>query len=367
MVYVICGFFSIFSFMIADIFRKNPMNSFLQGSIIRLFCFVGFLILFLLSALRYGIGTDYFNYSVKMANAVQNGISGTEPLFKFIIQISLQLRSTQWIFILSSLLVVGCTVLAVFRQSEYYWLSMYLFITTTFFGFSMNGVRQAISTSIFLYAIQYIGQKRGYKYIILILLATMFHSSAIIYLPIYFLKNLQIKKLNIFGWAIVITIGGFLLRSRIKPIIQLVLTKFSIYGRYYTNNIDYDVDTINIFFLITNLVVLFIIMFTFINQNLDLSENMHFLVNTQILITIFSGFSFVIPVSFRILYMFIPIHILLIPKIIKIQNKAIFRYLIILTVVLMYGIVFAYFTFHSNFNGTLPYAINDNFIHQLLF
>lgn len=58
----------------------------------------------------------------------------------------------------------------------------------------MNGMRQSIATCVFVYATTFIEKKEPKKYVLAILFAMLFHNSAIILLPMYFITYLPILK-----------------------------------------------------------------------------------------------------------------------------------------------------------------------------
>lgn len=82
-----------------------------------------------------------------------------------------------------------------FRKRAYLYpfILLALFLSCIELGW-MNGIRQSISTCIFVYATTFIEKKQPLKYVLAILFAMQFHSSAIILLPIYFITLLPILK-----------------------------------------------------------------------------------------------------------------------------------------------------------------------------
>ena len=65
-------------------------------------------------------------------------------------------------------------------------LLFFIFVDGIFF-WSMNGVRQFVSISIFLYSIRFIIKREPVKYFSCIFLALLFHPSALLLVPIYFI------------------------------------------------------------------------------------------------------------------------------------------------------------------------------------
>jgi len=80
---------------------------------------------------------------------------------------------------------------------------------TGFIFFMMNGMRQAIAVMIFSLSIKYIRNKNPVKYCLVIFLAFLFHYSAILLLPLYFIIQ-KLVNINYKTWAIIIIISIFI-------------------------------------------------------------------------------------------------------------------------------------------------------------
>lgn len=76
-------------------------------------------------------------------------------------------------------------------------LALFFFITLGFFQFAMTGIRQLISISISLLGVRYIKEQKLLKYIIIIFLATQFHTSAVFFFPAYFIARMKTNRKNI--------------------------------------------------------------------------------------------------------------------------------------------------------------------------
>lgn len=91
-----------------------------------------------------------------------------------------------WLFLIA--LVSGVALMmGLVKYSEYFGLSCYLLIATTMFTYFVNGMRQFLVVTIFFCASYMIVERKWKEYIILILLLSTIHGSAIILLFIYFL------------------------------------------------------------------------------------------------------------------------------------------------------------------------------------
>lgn len=113
---------------------------------------------------------------------------------------------------------------------KYYFLGWVLFWIFQGFVFEIIILRNTKSIMLFLISIKYAHQKKVIKYMLLNLLGLMFHSSAALYLPLYFFFQLKrIKKLELALFCIGVFI--YILQIPIvKPILKIVAKTLP--GRY---------------------------------------------------------------------------------------------------------------------------------------
>lgn len=83
---------------------------------------------------------------------------------------------------------------AIITQSKVPWLSLWIYITMGFWQTSMNMAQNAMSIAIMLYAIKYIKQQQPYRWCFYIVLAALFHTSAIFFLPFYWLARIELNR-----------------------------------------------------------------------------------------------------------------------------------------------------------------------------
>ncbi len=94
------------------------------------------------------------------------------------------------LIMISSVITIFSFMLLFYNFSVHYAFSVFLFFTMGIYVSTMNGIRQYIATAIILLGAKYIfsSKKSDFlKLLPLILLASLFHSSAVILIPIYFL------------------------------------------------------------------------------------------------------------------------------------------------------------------------------------
>lgn len=82
------------------------------------------------------------------------------------------------------------------RFSKDYLLSTFLFVSIIFYN-SLFVLRQHFAVAILLHSIPYILDRKFIKFLIFQSVAILFHQSAVIFFPIYFLVGIEINKRNI--------------------------------------------------------------------------------------------------------------------------------------------------------------------------
>jgi len=189
--------------------------------------FLSFLFPVLLGSLRYGVGTDYSNYVILFNNFsklpleqfIYSNANNIEPglyvvarianIFPYAINLYFGLITFGTLFFL----YLG---LRRFRIS-YLPIALLLYYLMLF-PISFNAVRQMLAVSIFFYATSFIYQKKLFKYVCLILLAALFHKSAILLIPVYIVGIILPPK--------------FRINTRTFVIILLTLSAVIVTGQY---------------------------------------------------------------------------------------------------------------------------------------
>lgn len=113
------------------------------------------------------------------------------------------------------------------RYSKNYLFSVILFIILGIYHFDFYVIRQSITISILLLSIKYIEQKKLLKFLIMVLIATGFHTSALVFIIAYPICNI---KVNV-KWILVcsaIALTTFLASTKIINLIY----SYSAYGTY---------------------------------------------------------------------------------------------------------------------------------------
>ena len=177
-------------------------------------------------SIRYGIGTDYFNY-VSAFNRIQ--IIGFEDRFEWA-YVSLNLLvgrlggSVEILFFITALIMMIFLYLGLREYSNSISIGFAMFAyMLLFYQMSFNMVRHSVAMTICLFAYKYIRDRKLVKFLLCVFLATGFHNSSLILVPIYFLykpladKNKKFSRLWIY---IITTICVLSIDKLITPILQ---------------------------------------------------------------------------------------------------------------------------------------------------
>lgn len=163
-------------------------------------------ILWVVSAIRYGVGTDFWEYY----NAINNidnikDVKNFEYLYYFIIQISKNIVNNGQFFIaLMAFLTLFFLFLAISNLSPYPEISIIIFFGLGHYFTSFNAVRQYLAISIILYALSlyYTGKKK--RSIIFLISPIFIHFSSVIFVILFIFVELIKNKRNIRNFFLLI-------------------------------------------------------------------------------------------------------------------------------------------------------------------
>lgn len=146
-----------------------------------------FLVLFLVAALRYDTGIDYWNY-VSIFERYQMGmdLSYIEWGFMLLVGIISSLGlGPQWVFVIISFFTILFFIKAFYEQSESFTLSIFFYMVLGYYFYSFNSIRYYLAVAIAFYSLKYILQKKYLPFLVWILVASAFHKSVLVVLLFY--------------------------------------------------------------------------------------------------------------------------------------------------------------------------------------
>lgn len=96
------------------------------------------------------------------------------------------------------------------KYSIYPLIGLCIYMARFLTGRNMLQIRAALAIAIVILATKYITEQKLWKFLLIIMIAYLFHHSAIIALPLYFINKISITRNHIFfGLAIAFLIAGF--------------------------------------------------------------------------------------------------------------------------------------------------------------
>ena len=313
-----------------------------------------FTILFLLSALRMEVGNDYETYVDTIHEIYVGGYVVTEPLFNTVVKVLCELSGGE-----NYLLVFGVFAFAtiwiflkvLYEQSENFPLAFFLFMALGIYFRTFNTVRYYFVLAVTLYSFRYVLRKEYGKFVLLIGVASLFHKSVLVVIPIYLIANMTWKK-----WHVAILAIG----TGVMVIFQDLILKIALeLYPSYKDTIFLETETGlsgNIMSVIRCIAVLILAVICYRDSIQENRENQFYFKLNFLAILLYLCGSF-LPLVGRIGYYLMTSHVLFIPAILgSIKNekkRKIFTILIILV-----GIVyFLLFLKSANQPGVrvLPY------------
>lgn len=211
----------------------------------------------------------------------------------------------QSLLITTSFIICLCTMIFLYRHSEDSFLSILMFICLGSFTFAMNGMRQAVAMSICLLSYVFVERRKFIPFLLTILVATMFHKTAIFFIVVYLISLVNAKPRDLIIFSIVLVAFYFLSDSLVEIFDEVT-------------NKDYaDAESIDGGGVITVLLYLASLILL-ITENREFKEN-----NIAIILTVVLGLYlyvfryFSILIFERMSYYFYYFILLLIPREIK--------------------------------------------------
>ncbi len=138
--------------------------------------------------------------------------------------------SDQGYLVIYALFITICISRLIYKYCRNLFWGFYLHTTIGLFTMSMSGMRQSIACCILWFGIDCILKKRPIRFVLLVLLASTFHQSAIFFVVFYFARYVKIRETS--GWGI---IGICILCVFIRPLLirglsHLMPEAYGVYG-----------------------------------------------------------------------------------------------------------------------------------------
>ena len=302
-------------------------------------------VIILFVGLRGNIEPDYENYLYiyNHSSSLNYNDFEVEPLYLFINKFVGSFGGSFGIIVLlMSVLSIIPKFIFFKRYSVNFALSIIVFYCSSLFLFDFIATRQAVAIGLFLYSLQYIEKRKPRQYFLIIFLAYLFHISALILIPCYFILNKRFSKKLLYVTVVLIAILN-LLQINIH-LLSNILGLLPLPGATEAKLLIYSSESEFAFISVKQIILAFL--FVYINNDEKIKDNtkdnnmLNIGVNIYIIGIVMGTLLNEIPqFSYRIKWYFFTIEAFLIPFLILnlSRNQPIFKYCLYIIFVLIYG------------------------------
>lgn len=142
----------------------------------------------------------------------------------------------------------------VYKYSPSVWLSMFIFISFGFFGYTLCTIRHQIAILIFMFALPYLKQKRFVPYLLIVLLTATFHKSMLIWIPVYFLAQLAMDWRTYTFYGVCLLLYFLFSEQVLSVVTQYIYTQYPV-GSYYMQGRDVATAVVPVAFFVVVLLM----------------------------------------------------------------------------------------------------------------
>lgn len=273
--------------------------------------FVALLPMLIVSAIRYNVGWDYLQIYTNGFYMIGEGFMPhyfSELPFCWLVNViyNISNENPYWLFIICSTITFIFLSKAIKEQSVNVIFSILLVFCIRYYFLTLNIVRQGIAMSIILCSLKFIKEKNFRKYLFMIILAGCFHLVSLIYIPIYFICQIDWRKKKNAIIAFLIPL--------LAIVSYTIVVKFTKYGVYLEDS--FRSNNLLLHEVILSGFILFIA--TLERKNIEIGKeyfDVYYVL--QVITFIIAIFSKFLPLADRIVWLFYIQNIFLVPIIMK--------------------------------------------------
>lgn len=262
-------------------------------------------------------------------------------------------NNPQVIVIFSSALIIPIVGYFIYKESNFVVLSTLTYFLLNLYFFNLTGMRQSLAMSFIILSLLNYKNKKYFMFLINVVIASTFHSSALIFLLVPIIDRIKYNKKTLL-YTLIIALLCFLFSDKLFGFMTGIIGKYSGYEDSIFGVSNYFGALIqSIFFS-----YIYIFCHTILTKHLN-SQNFkenQFYLKLLGLAAIFEILSMKIQIFSRMALYFWFASIILIPKAIKSIEKTknkFYMSLIIYLSLLMYWLIIA--IYRPEWNGAVPY------------
>lgn len=299
----------------------------------------------LIAAIRYDVGQDYLYTYVPYFLRVKSGAVSyqLEPLYHLMNVIVIRLHGNYpWVFAICAIIFMTLVYYRVFTDSPYPLISIFLLVGMTYYFIFLNTMRQMVACSILLLSFPYARERKFFKFACIVVIASLFHSSCIVFLFAYWLTDLKIRP----KWVLAVTVCVFLFGQFFGNMINN-LVRYTAYSIYQGSR--FDTEKQGWIVLLMNLAI-FLLASVYYTKDKKYVQYY----NLQVIALWIAALTGKVVLISRIRWMFGLPGIILVPMILQNIKKR-DRLLIGTIIVVLYFVYASYTIGVKNGNNVLPY------------
>lgn len=279
---LILAFIVFMSAIIQNNKTKGAANNLLLAILILVTsAFIGF---------RFNVGTDYASYyrGYKYYGSMswKDVLMIDDPGLRILAKIGNYFTDEPaFMFFVAALIFTALIVTSIYKYTDKFLFAMFLFVCSGTFLESFNGVKQATATAVIFFGLRYVKDKKFIKYLIAVLIATIFHSTAILMLVLYFFLNRKASYVNL----IILIAISIILALSYNGLYELV--EF-ITGKDVNLEYNYYTTEVNILRVLVALAPAVLVLFLYRDDRYDKSFECNLLIFNAALMCITSSSAF---------------------------------------------------------------------------
>lgn len=163
----------------------------------RVFEKIGIVFLIILSSLRMNVGVDYFTYRAAYERMQQGYFMDDFDIgYLFLSKLSLLIGLDFSGLLLIIATMNGILLYLALKKNIFHhrWLALFFYLSYfDLFVYSLSAIRQSIAMNIIIFSIMYIYENKFLNFLLAILIASLFHWTAIMIFPMYFVYKIFLK------------------------------------------------------------------------------------------------------------------------------------------------------------------------------
>lgn len=279
----------------------------------------------LVSAFRYGIGTDYFYTYIPQFNLIARGGESYYEIGFYLFNkfVALFTSDGQWLIALCSIITIGVCYGQLFKQSKTYILSITLFYLSYNYFISLNNIRQSLASAILLVAIECLINGEKIKFVAWVLIASTIHRVSIVFILLIVFDKMFFSAITYFIMSCVMFGIAKIIAPRLIAFLARYIPRLSLYMQASELAI-YTKKTIGISYITLQFLIFLILIYLENNQTeVSHKDNMEWNLTKMIqcLLMCVVSMDGIVPAAYRIVRIFAFSQFILIPNAIYKHEK----------------------------------------------